>query len=207
MPRYILHMAFKLHIIDPSPSRRASIARSVYRAGWHAEIYANEEEFIRCSPRSGIVLRYDTIFHDKDFNFSHDNHFVRSYNLPVILYRENVSLHRVVLSVKLGAFHYFLWPDSEDKFNTILDYIKTYYPKYIKDRGRYNGASILMEKLTKRERDVLKRLAQGMSNKQIASDIGISPRTVEIHRGNMMKKIKASSLAEALKIAYVAKLD
>lgn len=58
--------------------------------------------------------------------------------------------------------------------------------------------------LTGRERDVLDGLVQGWPNKTIAYDLGISPRTVEIYRANMMEKLHARSLSEALRIAFIA---
>ena len=58
--------------------------------------------------------------------------------------------------------------------------------------------------LTPREREVLDGLARGLPNKTIAYDLGISPRTVEIHRANVMGKLGVKSLSEALRIAFAA---
>ena len=58
--------------------------------------------------------------------------------------------------------------------------------------------------LTTREREVLDGLAQGFPNKTIAYDLGISPRTVEIHRANLMMKLGVRSLSETLRIAFAA---
>jgi two-component system response regulator FixJ len=58
--------------------------------------------------------------------------------------------------------------------------------------------------LTPRERDVLARLVDGLPNKVVAHELGISPRTVEIHRANMMEKLGCRSLAEAVRIAMTA---
>ena len=63
---------------------------------------------------------------------------------------------------------------------------------------------VRLQALTSRERDVLDGLAQGRPNKTIAYDLGISPRTVEIHRANLMTKLKVRSLSEALRIAFAA---
>ena len=70
------------------------------------------------------------------------------------------------------------------------------------DRAR--DAEIQLQALTPRERDVLDGLARGLPNKTIAYDLGISPRTVEIHRANLMTKLGVRSLSEALKIAFAA---
>ena len=63
---------------------------------------------------------------------------------------------------------------------------------------------MLIAGLTAREQDVLKGLAQGLPNKTIAYDLGISPRTVEVHRANLMTKLNVRSLSDALRIAFAA---
>jgi two-component system response regulator FixJ len=65
-------------------------------------------------------------------------------------------------------------------------------------------ARVRLASLTGRERDVLDGLVAGYPNKTIAYDLGISPRTVEIYRANMMEKLRVRSLSEALRIAFIA---
>ena len=72
-------------------------------------------------------------------------------------------------------------------------------------RKRANEAEVRLNALTPREREVLDGLAQGLPNKTIACDLGISPRTVEIHRANLMTKLGVKSLSEALRIAFAAR--
>ncbi len=71
-------------------------------------------------------------------------------------------------------------------------------------RERASEANVRLQALTHREREVLDGLAQGLPNKTIAYDLGISPRTVEIHRANLMTKLEVRSLSEALRIAFAA---
>jgi two-component system response regulator FixJ len=65
-------------------------------------------------------------------------------------------------------------------------------------------AAVKLQLLTAREREVLDGLAKGLPNKSIAYDLDISPRTVEIHRANLMTKLGARSLSEALRVAFAA---
>jgi two-component system response regulator FixJ len=67
-------------------------------------------------------------------------------------------------------------------------------------------AEVRLNVLTPREKDVLAGLVDGQSNKVIAYDLGISPRTVEIHRANLMTKLAVDSLSDALRIAFMARL-
>jgi two-component system response regulator FixJ len=71
-------------------------------------------------------------------------------------------------------------------------------------RERADEAAVRLQALTPRERDVLDGLAKGLPNKTIAYDLGISPRTVEIHRANLMSKLEVRSLSEALRLAFAA---
>ena len=68
-------------------------------------------------------------------------------------------------------------------------------------------AATRLQRLTPRERDVLEGLAKGLPNKSIAYDLGISPRTVEIHRANLMDKLGVKSLSEALRTAFAAEAN
>jgi two-component system response regulator FixJ len=70
--------------------------------------------------------------------------------------------------------------------------------------ARAAEAEIVLGALTPRERDVLEGLAKGLPNKTIAYDLGISPRTVEVHRANLMSKLEVRSLSDALRIAFAA---
>ena len=64
-----------------------------------------------------------------------------------------------------------------------------------------------MATLTPREREVLEQLVIGRSNKAIARELGISPRTVEIHRARVMEKMQAESLSQLVRMAFVAGID
>ena len=72
--------------------------------------------------------------------------------------------------------------------------------------ARAAEAEVVLGILTPREREVLEGLAQGLPNKTIAYDLGISPRTVEVHRANLMAKLDVRSLSDALRLAFAAGL-
>jgi two-component system response regulator FixJ len=75
-----------------------------------------------------------------------------------------------------------------------------------KHLARTSDAKIKLAALTPREQDVLNGLAGGLPNKTIAYDLGISPRTVEVHRANLMTKLGVHSFSDALRIAFAAGL-
>ena len=79
-------------------------------------------------------------------------------------------------------------------------------PDFGQARRRMIEARDRISSLSTREREVLDWLAEGSSNKVIARELDISPRTVEIHRAHMMEKLEADSLSSALRLAFVAGL-
>jgi two-component system response regulator FixJ len=107
--------------------------------------------------------------------------------------------------MKAGAVDFIEKPFAKD---TLLESLEEGFRRLARKEAtddRMRNAAVRLQALTPRERDVLDGLAQGLPNKTIAYDLGISPRTVEIHRANLMSKLEARSLSEALRIAFAAK--
>ena len=110
-----------------------------------------------------------------------------------------------VKAMKAGAVDFIEKPFEKDVLLSALDQgYRRLSRKGVTD-DRMRDAAVRLRALTSRERDVLDGLAQGLPNKSIAYDLGISPRTVEIHRANLMLKLRAKSLSEVLQIAFSAK--
>jgi two-component system response regulator FixJ len=111
-----------------------------------------------------------------------------------------------VEAMKLGAVDFIEKPFADE---TVLSAIKTALRRQ-QDKEPLQPDSELanrLQSLTDRERDVLRGLLAGHPNKTIAYDLGLSPRTVEVHRANLMTKLEVRSLSEALRIAFAAGLE
>lgn len=107
---------------------------------------------------------------------------------------------------KLGALDFLEKPCDPA---VLLEVIKTTFSTLEQDQhsvALVQNAQASIAKLTTREKEVLARLVDGCSNKIIGHELDISPRTVEIHRANMMDKLGVRSLSEALRIAFAAGL-
>ena len=108
--------------------------------------------------------------------------------------------------MKAGAVDFLEKPFEKAR---LLDAIEAAFERLEDQAGRADrahDAATAVAALTSRERDVLDGLAQGLPNKTIAFDLGISPRTVEVHRANLMTKLNVRSLSDALRIAFAAGL-
>src|SRR3546814_1176176 len=105
---------------------------------------------------------------------------------------------------KAGAVDYIEKPFENA---ALITAVETAFERLADAEGRASraaDATILIAGLSAREQDVLKGLAQGLPNKSIAFDLGISPRTVEVHSAHLMIKLGVRSLSEALRLAFSA---
>ena len=124
---------------------------------------------------------------------------------PIILTGQgNVSL--AVEAMKHGALDFIEKPYEAEQLLSTVDGAFAHLEASSEEAARVAAAQEKIAKLSPRETDVLKGLIEGRSNKIIAYDLDISPRTVEIYRANLMEKLGVRSLSEALRIAFAAGL-
>lgn len=192
-----------LHILDGDSARRAQLARLAFAAGHHAEIYANAEELLAHAPSGGLVLAQDDPvgqgIPDLIAAMMHAGHW-----LPVIAISDLPETAAVVRAIKAGALDYLAMPSQIGPLNDAVAGAAREADTFRAQRARAAEARQRISRLSAREREVLDRLAEGCSNKAIARDLEISPRTVEIHRMKMMGKLGARHAAEAVRLRIEA---
>ena len=123
---------------------------------------------------------------------------------PVIIMTGHGDVSLAVKAMKSGAVDFIEKPFDKQLLHSSLEEGFRRLSRKEATHDRKTDAEVRLQALTPRERDVLEGLAQGLPNKTIAYDLGISPRTVEIHRANLMTKLEVRSLSEALRIAFAA---
>jgi two-component system response regulator FixJ len=124
--------------------------------------------------------------------------------LPVIIMTGHGDVGLAVKAMKAGAVDFIEKPFAKETLISSIDESFRRLSRKEATDDRKKDANMRLQSLTPRERDVLDGLAQGLPNKTIAYDLGISPRTVEIHRANLMIKLGVRSLSETLRIAFAA---
>ncbi len=112
----------------------------------------------------------------------------------------------IVAAIKAGALDYLALPIKPDQLLRTLSKLEPEAEEFALARRRVIEARNRIESLSGCERQVLEWLSAGSSNKVIARELEISPRTVEIHRANMMAKLGAQHAAEAVRLKLEAKL-
>jgi len=194
-----------VHIVDSDSSRRALIARQLYERSFHAEIYEDAEELVSQSPLKGALL-LNADDENCDVDTLIETHVSSESYLPVALFSANPSPQKIVRAMLSGALDYLQWPLSADALRDSIVRLT----RLGEARGRVERRKVearkLVESLTSRERDVLHGIVSGGSNKFIAGNLGISVRTVEIHRRNMMSRLNAQSTSDAVRIGLYAGL-
>jgi FixJ family two-component response regulator len=185
-------------LIDSDSLRRNGVARLFYDSGRHVEPYENFDELRAFWPLVGIVFLHD----DEDalrsiFELMLD----QGCWLPVIVYADDPQPARIVDVILMGAMDYLEWPMTDEELATRLGLLSDRKKSFAELRRKATHSQRLVGALSAREREVLFGLTRGATNKTIARDLKISPRTIEIHRSNMMCKLRVHHLGEAITIA------
>ncbi len=131
----------------------------------------------------------------------------RDIDWPVIVMTGHGEVPVAVRAMKLGAVDFIEKPFSEEALLSCFANATSLLSERESAGRRRREARERVAQLTSREREILEGLLGGESNKQLAARIGISLRTVEMHRGNMMDRLGVSSLAEALALALEAGIE
>ena len=194
-----------VHIVDDDDSVRRSAAFMLKHAGYRVESHVSGVEFLKSakSTERGCVL-LDVRMPEMDGLEVQQEMGARGIDMPVVILTGHGDIALAVKALRAGAVNFIEKPYEKE---ALLRAIEEAYMRLDRahDREMKAGeAKIRLASLTGRERDVLNGLAAGYPNKTIAYDLGISPRTVEIYRANMMEKLRVRSLSEALRIAFIA---
>ena len=195
-----------IHVIDPDFRRRARISHELMRRDFHAEIYEDLEEFGSRIPDEGTVLAIDDPARC-DARGLMELLEGTGRRLPVAMYSDEPSPEKIVNAMLEGALDYLQFPFEPKLLDTAVARLSSDGERRAEQDRRRAHAKAAVEELSARELEVLASMVQGNSNKEIAQELGISPRTVEIHRGNMMRKLRARSTSDAIRLAVYAGLD
>ena len=195
-----------VHIVDDDTAVLEGLGSLVRSVGNEARLYNSTSEFLGTSlPSSPSCLLLDIRLpgvSGLDFQDSLAEHGIQ---IPVILMTGHGDIQMSVRGMKAGAVDFLTKPF---RHQDVLDAVST---ALTKDRERRLEDATLQpirdryETLTARERQVVELVTAGKMNKQVAGDLSLSEITVKIHRGVAMKKMRARSLAELVKMTEALK--
>jgi two-component system, LuxR family, response regulator FixJ len=195
-----------VHIIDDEESVRNSIGFMLQTTGYAVRTWPSGVAFLRelRNAEPGCIL-LDIRMPEMDGLQVQQHLNDRGAPMPVIVLTGHGDVNIAVKAMRNGAIDFLEKPFEADQ---LLSAIETAFERSSDgdSANRTDVARTQLASLSAREREVLDGLAAGFPNKTIAYDLGISPRTVEVHRANLMQKLGARSLSEALRVTFTAEM-
>ena len=194
-----------VHVIDDDAAVRQSLAFLLSTAGFAVRVHESAIAFLRILPEAqvGCVVT-DIRMPDMD-GLELQRHLQEAKTgFPVIVITGHGDVPLAVEAMKAGAVDFIEKPFDDE---VLLSAIRVALSRNVKDGERRARVAAIRERLkllSEREREVLSGLVAGKPNKIIAYDLGISARTVEVYRANVMTKMQADSLSDLVRMALQA---
>ncbi len=193
-----------LHYVNAEVRPRAEFAQMAISMGLHCEVYESLADIFAYPPRHGIMVVNDEPAIGGGIVAALAELERRGVWLPVIAVGTMPNPSRIVDAIKAGALDYLTTPVDQARLERSLKRTEAEAERTSTVRRNRVLAQQKLENLSGRESQVLELLAEGFSNKQIARELEISPRTVEIHRANMMAKLGTSHATSAVRLKLEA---
>lgn len=190
----------RFFVIDGDVKGRASLCHALSEIGF-ALPFDRVEDIGPVWPEAGWLLvrdEGDKVRRTLDRLDTLDLYF------PLIAYSSAASTLQVVGALMAGAIGYVDWPTKADDLVSQIYHVRNAASDRIGRTAAGVEARRLLRHLSPRELAVVEALSEGRTNREIASDLGISPRTVEVHRANALEKLHATNSIDAVKLVYQA---
>jgi FixJ family two-component response regulator len=189
-------------VVDDDPSVRRSLELLIDSAGWLAETFASAQEFLSC-PRvlapSCLVL--DVTLPDLDGLELQRRVAADRIDMPIIFISGYGDVPMTVRAMKAGAMEFLTKPLASEELLTAIRHAIELSSALLAEEAAMQSLRESHASLTCREREVMALVVSGLLNKQIGAELDISEITVKAHRGSMMRKMRANSLAHLVNMA------
>ena len=195
-----------VHLVDDDDAIRRSVGFMLRTSGFAVEAHPSGVHLLKEKELAQGCILLDIRMPEMDGLEVQRALLERGVTLPVVVMTGHGDISIAVQAMKAGAVEFIEKPFEKAVLLAAVEEGFARLDRSDRQRVRAEEAAIRLQALTSREREVLEGLAKGFPNKTIAYDLGISPRTVEIHRANLMAKLEVTSLSEALRIAFSAGL-
>jgi FixJ family two-component response regulator len=191
----------RVHIVDDDEAMRDSLKWLLESRGLKVELYASGEEFLRAFDRGFCgCLVLDVRMPGMTGLDLYEQLQARASTLPVIFITGHGDVPMAVSALKKGAADFIEKPFNDQEMLGLIESCMKQDRAAAAKRAENASVTQRLDRLTQREREVLSLIVAGKLNKQIADDLRISIKTVEVHRSRVMEKMGADSVAELVQL-------
>jgi two-component system, LuxR family, response regulator FixJ len=194
-----------VHVIDDDQAMRESVEFLLDSAGYEVRIYESAHAFLEAMPDAvaGCIIS-DVRMPGIDGLDLLKRLKAGGSKLPVLIMTGHGDVPLAVEAMKLGAVDFIEKPFDDDRLIGLIETALKQANQEARTEAMSQDIVARIASLSPRERQVMEGLIAGMSNKVIAREFDISPRTIEVYRANVMTKMQASSLSELVRMAVRA---
>ena len=191
-----------VYVVDDDEAVRDSLQWLLEGKDYRVRCFDSAETFLaRYDPREIACLIVDIRMGGMTGLELQDRLIERKSPLPIVFITGHGDVPMAVETMKKGALDFIQKPFNEEDLTALVERMLEHAREAFTDYQQAASRDALLAKLTSRESQVLERIVAGRLNKQIADDLGISIKTVEAHRANIMEKLGANTVADLIKIA------
>ena len=191
-------------IVDDDAEVRCAVESLLRSADYRVLAFGSPEEFLACGKvADAACLMLDVYLDGADGLEVQQALRDRSIAVPVVLMTGQGDIPMTVRGMKAGAVDFLIKPFAEELLLRAVGEAVALDARRRLERGEDDAVRALYGKLTPRERDVMALVTAGLMNKQVAAKLDLSEVTVKIHRGNLMRKMHAQSLADLVRMAEI----
>ena len=191
-----------IFVVDDDTAVRTAVKRLIQSLGFTVETFDSAQAFLKHEPHDGPACLLLDIRMPVTSGIELQEQLAKAgVQIPIIFITGHGNIPMSVKAMKAGAVDFIEKPFEDQKLIDAIQAAIAKNKQFRTEQAEINELQLRVDSLTPREHEVFRLVVSGMLNKQIAFDLGISEKTVKIHRSRVMQKMKAASLASLVRMA------